>query len=237
MRRLYGDADWKRADDRMADIMRLNLAGELIAGVIAATSEAALHLALSVASHRMGFDYFAVSCDRRPARSGTHHLLLHSYPAIWARTYIRLDFAARDPVRRHCEKSPNGFGWSEVKDRDAFSPGQAENVGLAGVSRMTTAELALACHKAGAERAGTSGSQGKAQAPVPGHLLMLALAFRNRHHAIASQAPMIVPIGWVSAQKFLRESGEIVGRRHDAARCGRDLHHRSFRQVNGIMRG
>jgi DNA-binding CsgD family transcriptional regulator len=106
--------------------MRLNLADELIAGINSAASEEALHAFLTYATKRMGFDHFAVSCHRRPGRHGTHHLLLHNYPKQWAQTYVRLGFAARDPVRRHCEKSSNGFAWSQIEISDASSQGDAD---------------------------------------------------------------------------------------------------------------
>jgi len=101
--------------------MRLNLADELIAGIAAATSDEALHAALSLATQRMGFDHFAVSCNRRPGRTGKHHLLIHNYPEVWARIYMRLGFAARDPVRRYCEKSPTGFVWSQMKENESLT--------------------------------------------------------------------------------------------------------------------
>ena len=66
---------------------------------------------------------------------------------------------------------------------------------------------------------------------------MLALPIGARYHIMAGKTLMRAPIGWISAQDFLREASEIVGRRHDAARFGRDMHHRSFRQVDGIMMG
>lgn len=94
--------------------MRLNLADELIAEVLSSTSDEALHSSLSVATERMGFNHFAVSCNRRSDRSGKHQILVHNYPKVWAQTYIRLGLAAKDPVRLHCEKSPTGFIWSQM---------------------------------------------------------------------------------------------------------------------------
>lgn len=73
-----------------------------------------LHAAMAEATTKMGFDHFALTYDRRPGRSESHRFLLHNYPRAWAKNYHRFGFFASDPVRRVCEKSPNGFGWREM---------------------------------------------------------------------------------------------------------------------------
>jgi LuxR family transcriptional regulator, quorum-sensing system regulator CciR len=95
--------------------MRIVLANELIEAVIAAENDEQLHLSLSVAADRMGFDHFALSYNRRPGRFGSHKFLLHNYPRAWAEIYTAFDLSATDPVQRTCEKSPIGVGWKEIE--------------------------------------------------------------------------------------------------------------------------
>lgn len=89
------------------------IAENLIAGFSQTGDETALAAALGNAAKAMGFDHFALSCGYRAVGS-TDALLLHDYPADWAKVYIALDLAGNDPVRRACERSVTGFAWSRL---------------------------------------------------------------------------------------------------------------------------
>ena len=75
--------------------------------------EGQLYDSLSFAAGRMGFDHFALTYDRR-CKSGEGSLLIHDYPADWARVYEAFNLGGTDPIRRASEHSMIGFEWSKI---------------------------------------------------------------------------------------------------------------------------
>ncbi|MBK6413879.1 LuxR family transcriptional regulator [Sphingopyxis sp.] len=92
---------------------RYHLLEELSAELSSATSQENLFAALADASARLGFSHFALAYERRGGGT-TGSLLIHDYPATWARTYVDLDLGGADPVRRAGERSMTGFEWRNL---------------------------------------------------------------------------------------------------------------------------
>lgn len=117
--------------------MRLVLAEDLVSIVSNANSEAELFSALTRATHRMGFDHFALSYNRRPGSKDGMAMLVHDYPDAWARVYVGFDLGGNDPVRRACEKSLTGFEWRHLDryipltkgDRQMLMVGRESGIG------------------------------------------------------------------------------------------------------------
>lgn len=92
---------------------RYHLLEELSARLSGAVSEENLCAALADASTRLGFSHFALAYERRGG--GTPgSLLVHDYPANWARTYVDHNLGRADPVRRAGERSMTGFEWRNL---------------------------------------------------------------------------------------------------------------------------
>ena len=83
-------------------------------GLNGAQSGAEFEQALWNLSVRLGFDYFALSLEPRVATANAPEVLVHNYPAEWAKVYTTFDLGARDPVRRACDHSFTGFAWSDI---------------------------------------------------------------------------------------------------------------------------
>jgi len=94
--------------------MRLKLLEELGYEISSPTTVDQLFRAMSVAARRMGFDHFAVAYDQWIGCTPGPNLLVHNYPDRWAKTYISFDLSGRDPVRRACEQSFQGFTWRNI---------------------------------------------------------------------------------------------------------------------------
>lgn len=94
--------------------MRLRLLEELGHEVSLPNNPVQLDQAMTRATRRLGFDYFAVAYDQWGAREPVATFLGHNYPDRWATTYVGLDLAGRDPVRRACEHSFTGILWHDL---------------------------------------------------------------------------------------------------------------------------
>ncbi|MGN6374729.1 MAG: LuxR family transcriptional regulator [Sphingomonas sp.] len=94
--------------------MRLKLLEELGHEISCATTNHALSQAMTHATRRLGFDHFAIAYDQWIGCTPGPNLLVHDYPDEWADAYVGLDLAGRDPVRRACEESFQGFVWRDI---------------------------------------------------------------------------------------------------------------------------
>jgi LuxR family quorum-sensing system transcriptional regulator CciR len=94
--------------------MRVRIAQELGASLFEIETANELKDALKRASQRMGFDHFALSLEARTSDDADAQMLLHDYPAEWAKVYTSFDLAGRDPVRRACDKAFGGFTWEGI---------------------------------------------------------------------------------------------------------------------------
>ena len=94
--------------------MCLNLVEEIASELREVESETRLGEAVQQASRRLGFDHFALNLEPRTQASNPPAFLLHDYPDEWAKVYINFDLGGRDPVRRACDKSMNGFEWDRI---------------------------------------------------------------------------------------------------------------------------
>ncbi len=86
---------------------------ELASGLSSAASEDHLFTALADASTRLGFSHFALAYERRGSGPPAS-LLVHDYPADWAKTYVDFDLGGADPVRRAGGRSMTGFEWRNL---------------------------------------------------------------------------------------------------------------------------
>ena len=82
--------------------------------------------ALSSASRRLGFDHFALSLELRSESGEAPSLLIHNYPAEWAKVYVGFGLAGQDPVRRACDKSFVGFAWDGLDDMIPLTRGDRQ---------------------------------------------------------------------------------------------------------------
>ncbi|MGN6097164.1 MAG: helix-turn-helix transcriptional regulator [Bosea sp. (in: a-proteobacteria)] len=98
----------------MSEAMRLRLLEELGHEVSTSTNNNQLSRALTYARRRMGFDHFAVIYDQWIGCTSGPSLLIHDYPDQWANAYISFGLGNRDPVRRACGQSFQGFIWREI---------------------------------------------------------------------------------------------------------------------------
>ncbi|RIA44307.1 DNA-binding CsgD family transcriptional regulator [Hephaestia caeni] len=116
--------------------MRLKLLEELGYEISSPTTADQLFKAMTSAARRMGFDHFAVAYDQWIGCTPGPNLLIHNYPDRWARTYVSFDLSGRDPVRRACEQSFQGFVWRDIDrlipltrgDRRMFAVGQDNGI-------------------------------------------------------------------------------------------------------------
>src|SRR3546814_2664641 len=98
----------------MTEAMRLRLLEELGHEVSTPTNNHQLASALTYARTRMGFDHFAVIYDQWIGCTAGPTLLIHDYPVHWANAYIIFGLRDRDPVRRACGTSFQGFIWRDI---------------------------------------------------------------------------------------------------------------------------
>jgi LuxR family quorum-sensing system transcriptional regulator CciR len=94
--------------------MRLRLLEELGHEVSAPVTIDQLTKALSYVRRRLGFDHFAVIYDQWIGSTWGPSLLVHDYPDPWAKAYIGFGLGDRDPVRRACGQSFQGFLWRHI---------------------------------------------------------------------------------------------------------------------------
>lgn len=117
--------------------MHLSLVGELVSEIASAVSEKSLHDALTKVSATLGFDYFALSYDKRAYGASYDALLIHDFPEAWAKIYIGFELARVDPIRRASERSMIGFEWREIEalipltraDRQIFAVAREHGIG------------------------------------------------------------------------------------------------------------
>lgn len=117
--------------------MHLSLVGELVAGISTAACEVSLHRALSIATSELGFDFFALSYDKRSCGSNHDALLIHDFPGDWAKIYMGFELGRIDPVRRASERSMIGFVWQDMEefiplsrsDRQILAVGREHGIG------------------------------------------------------------------------------------------------------------
>src|SRR3546814_18980523 len=69
---------------------------------------------LKYARRLMGFDHFDVIYYQWIVCTAGPSLLIHDYPDQWANAYISFGLGDRDPVRRACGQSFQGFIWREI---------------------------------------------------------------------------------------------------------------------------
>lgn len=96
--------------------MQLSLVGQLISEIGNAACEVTLYSALVTATKQLGFDYFALSYDRRSYGSSYDALLIHDFPEAWAKIYTGFELGRIDPIRRASERSMTGFEWKHIGD-------------------------------------------------------------------------------------------------------------------------
>ena len=92
----------------------LNFVEEFASELREAESETRLREAVQQASRHLGFDHFALNLEPQSQITSPAVFLLHDYPDEWAKVYINFDLSGRDPVRRACDKSMNGFEWDSI---------------------------------------------------------------------------------------------------------------------------
>ncbi|MBB3860866.1 DNA-binding CsgD family transcriptional regulator [Novosphingobium hassiacum] len=102
----------------------------LLQGIVDSRTENTLHGALSAAREAMGFHHFAVSYDLRTIEHDAATVLLHDYPAEWAKVYVSFDLAGKDPVRRACDKTLYGFEWGNLADLIPMTPGDRQMLAI-----------------------------------------------------------------------------------------------------------
>src|SRR3546814_3617929 len=95
----------------------------------------------------MGFDHFAVIYDQWIGCTAGPSLLIHDYPDQWANAYISFGLGDRDPVRRACGQSFQGFIWREIGRLISLTRGDLKMLsigrehGIADRSEEHTSEL------------------------------------------------------------------------------------------------
>ncbi len=94
--------------------MRLRLLEELGHKVSQPNNDIQLFAAMVEVTERLGFDYFAVAYDQWIGCMPGSNFLLHDYPESWAKAYVSFDLSGRDPIRRACEHSLQGFAWRDL---------------------------------------------------------------------------------------------------------------------------
>lgn len=117
--------------------MRSSLFGELVSEISTALCEVTLHSALINAARHMGFDYFALSFDKRSCGSSYDALLIHNFPRAWAKIYVGFELGRVDPIRRAGERSMTGFQWKQIEtiipltraDKQIFAVGREHGIG------------------------------------------------------------------------------------------------------------
>jgi DNA-binding CsgD family transcriptional regulator len=117
--------------------MHRSITERLVSDINAAISEDSLHRALTEAAAHIGFDHFALSYEKRLPAASAVNMLLHDYPAAWAKVYIGFELGGADPVRRAGERSMMGFGWCDLDryipltrgDRQMLAVGREHGIG------------------------------------------------------------------------------------------------------------
>lgn len=102
----------------------------LLQGILESSTESALHGAMVAARDTMGFHHFAVSYDLRTFEHEPATVLLHDYPAEWAKVYVSFDLAGKDPVRRACDKTMRGFEWGNLANLVPMTPGDRQMLAI-----------------------------------------------------------------------------------------------------------
>lgn len=110
----------------MLDVMRLTLLEDLVSVISEARTEKQLFEALRSSTRRLGFDHFALSYERTPARLDATSILLHDYPDEWAAVYVGFDLGGADPIRRACDRSMVGFEWRHLKNLVPITKGDRQ---------------------------------------------------------------------------------------------------------------
>lgn len=100
---------------RTGKAMHAHFADEFASELMNITSSRQLCDALDDVARQLGFDHFALSLELRSGSIKTQGLLLHNYPAEWAKVYVGFDLAGQDPVRRACDKTFIGFAWESIR--------------------------------------------------------------------------------------------------------------------------
>jgi DNA-binding CsgD family transcriptional regulator len=95
--------------------MRMKLAEQISAELLEVDTQAGLMTVVRQASRRLGFDHFALALENRTQAGIAQAMLLHDYPDEWAKVNINFDLRGRDPVRRACDRSLNGFAWERIE--------------------------------------------------------------------------------------------------------------------------
>lgn len=102
----------------------------LLQGILESATESALHGAMSTDRETIGFNHFAVSYDLRTIEHEPATVLLHDYPAEWAKVYVSFDLAGKDPVRRACDKTLTGFEWGHLGSLVPMTPGDRQMLAI-----------------------------------------------------------------------------------------------------------
>ncbi|MBU2605200.1 MAG: autoinducer binding domain-containing protein [Alphaproteobacteria bacterium] len=94
--------------------MSLDIAEGFAEELLGVETDSGLKETLKRVCGRLGFDHFALTFETRTGADTSPEVLLHDYPAEWAKVYITFDLAGKDPVRRACDKSLTGFTWESI---------------------------------------------------------------------------------------------------------------------------
>lgn len=76
----------------------------------------ALAFAMTTATARLGFDYYAITHHLPSGLRKGPQMRLHNYPSAWAEHYDRAGYGGADPVHRASQMTNAGFLWSEITD-------------------------------------------------------------------------------------------------------------------------
>lgn len=99
--------------------MPLSLLEEFGLAVAKSKTTGQLFKTMVPTTRRLGFDYFAICYGQWIGCTRGSSLLIHNCPEPWAKDHLGLDKSGlymngRDPVRRACDHSFQGFRWHEI---------------------------------------------------------------------------------------------------------------------------
>lgn len=201
---------------------RYKLLEELSAELSSATSQDRLFAVLAEASSRLGFRHFALAYERRGG--GTPgSLLVHDYPASWARTYVDHDLGGADPVRRAGERSMTGFEW---RDLAAYVPLTKRDLQMLDMGRQhgLAEGFTVPRHLPGEASGACSFVTGSGNMPAPATLsvaeILGAVALTAARRIVGGVSPRKRPtlserqrecVLWTARGKTASEVGAILG--------------------------
>ena len=69
-----------------------------------------------------GFDFFLIGGVPSTIEPVSKMILLHNYPEIWVRKYIKNSYFEIDPVAQFCRETTEPFFWHEAQSRYKAEP-------------------------------------------------------------------------------------------------------------------